>query len=355
MSVTASKKTRAKSSPPKLADYSYTLPAGLIANRPAKPRDSCRLLVLDNCLHQISHHRFFELDKFLIPGDVLVFNQSKVFPARLFGHKSSGGQIELLLLHPTSSFSWTAISSPRPSVNTQLNFPKNLNAKVTVSNPHTGEITLCFNQKSSAVYSLLDQIGQTPLPPYISSPLSETFRRRHYQTVFAAPVGSAAAPTAGLHFTPRLLRKLKNFGVQLEFITLHVGLGTFQPLRSENFQTDKLHREFYSIDQATANRLKLAKAEHRRIIAVGTTTSRALESGFDRCSTDIFIHPPYQFKIIDGLITNFHLPRSSLLMLLTAFISAPKFKGSILHRAYRQAILHQYRFYSFGDAMLVLK
>ena len=345
------------------SDFSYHLPPELIASRPSPRRDHCRLLLLDRQTGQVTHSRFFHLSELLRPDDVLVFNQSKVFPARIFGRKSTGGHLELLLLHQTSPDVWTAISSPRPKINQILNFDQHLSAKVLSSHSQTGEIEIKFNQTSPQILQTLDQIGQTPLPPYIHSSASETRLRADYQTVYARDLGSAAAPTAGLHFTPELLASLRSRGIQTEFLTLHVGLGTFQPLRSQNLIQKKLHSENFSIDSTTASRLLQAKKSGRRIIAVGTTTLRALESWAlhpQAATTDIFIFPPYRFRFVDSLITNFHLPQSSLLMLVTAFTSSPNsphiyrsFRDTIIYSAYQSAISHRYRFFSFGDAMWI--
>ncbi len=343
-------------------DYNYPLPQNLIAHQPSKFRDHCHLLSLNKTTSQIKHHHFFDLPKLLNPNDVLVLNRSKVFPARLFGKKASGGNIEILLIRQINSYLWLAISKPRPAVGQQLIFDHNLIAKVADSDPQTGQIKIKFNQKNKNFFKILNQIGQTPLPSYINSPQSELKLRTQYQTVFATKIGSAAAPTAGLHFTKKLLIDLKKRGVQIEYITLHVGLGTFQNLRPENLVSKTLHSEFYEISSKTAKRLNQAKAKGRQIIAVGTTTVRALESASQKFqnksnlfyitpgqrSTDIFIYPPYQFKFIDSLITNFHLPKSSLLMLVSAFAG----KKNIL-TAYQTAIDQKYHFFSFGDAMFI--
>ncbi len=338
-----------------LKDYSYNLPESLIANKPLKHRDSCRLLCLNRKTGDISHHQFFDLKKILGPNDVLVLNQSKVFPARLFGKKQSGGKFEILLLHQIKSDSWLAISKPRLTVGQHLIFDYKLEAQVFKSNKTNGQIEIKFNQKHQQLFQTLDLIGKTPLPPYIHSKESEKKIRKEYQTVYAKETGSAAAPTAGLHFTKKLISDLKKQGVQIEYVTLHVGLGTFQNLRPENITTKTLHQEFYEIEPQVASRLNLAKQIGKRIIAVGTTSVRTLESACIKnnlksgsSSTQIFIYPPYKFKFVDALITNFHLPESSLLMLVSAFAT----KKNILN-AYQIAIKEQYRFFSFGDAMFI--
>ncbi len=338
-----------------LKDYSYNLPESLIANKPLKRRDFCRLLCLNRKTGGISHHQFFDLKKILTPNDVLVLNKTKVFPARLFGKKESGGKFEILLLHQIKSDSWLAISKPRLTIGQHLIFGHKLEAQVLKSDKTNGQIEIKFNQKHQQLFQTLDLIGHTPLPHYIHNKDSETELRKEYQTVYAKETGSAAAPTAGLHFTKKLISDLKKQGVQIEYVTLHVGLGTFQNLRPENITTKTLHQEFYEIEPEVASRLNLAKQLGKRIIAVGTTSVRTLESAVKNSnlksgknSTQIFIFPPYKFKFVDALITNFHLPQSSLLMLVSAFA----IRKNILN-IYQIAIKEKYRFFSFGDAMFI--
>lgn len=338
-----------------LKDYSYHLPQNLIANHPSPKRDHCRLLSLDKKTGKINHHKFFDLINILGPNDVLVLNQSKVFPARLFGQKQTGGKFEILLIRQIKSDSWLAISKPRLTVGQQLIFKYGLTAQVLSSDKNTGQIKIKFNQNHQIFFQTLDKIGQTPIPPYIHTKDSETEIRKEYQTVYAKEIGSSAAPTAGLHFTKKLLGDLKKRGVQIEYVTLHVGLGTFQNLRPENIATKTLHQEFYEIEPDTAKRLNLAKQQGKRIIAVGTTSVRTLESAYKnhqinsgRNSTQIFIYPPYKFKFVDCLITNFHLPESSLLMLISAFGGKKN-----ISKSYQEAIKEKYRFFSFGDAMFI--
>ena len=337
-------------------DYSYCLPDHFIADKPTSLRDHCRLMCLDRKTGEINHQKFFNLTKILGPNDVLVLNQSKVFPARLFAKKETGGDIEVLLIRQLKSDTWLAISRPRPKNGQQLFFDYQLVGEVIKSDSDTGQIILKFNFKNAKFFQILDKIGHTPIPPYISSHQTESQVRKEYQTVYAKEVGSAAAPTAGLHFTRKLLSQLKKKGVQIEYITLHVGLGTFQSLRPENLQSHTLHSEFYEIKSSVAKRLNLAKQKGKRIIAVGTTTIRTLESATNnqnilqsgKNSTNIFIYPGFKFKFVDALITNFHLPESSLLMLISAFSSR-----QIILSAYQQAIKNKYRFFSFGDAMFI--
>jgi S-adenosylmethionine:tRNA ribosyltransferase-isomerase len=340
----------------KIPDYSYNLPEFLIADKPSLKRDHCRLLTLNKNTGKTDHLHFYNILDLLTPNDVLVLNQSKVFPARLFGKKDSGGDIEVLLIHQINSDTWMAISKPRPNVGRQIIFDHNLIGEVIESDPITGQIKIKFNYKNNQFFQVLDKIGHTPIPPYIKSHQTEAQIRSEYQTVYAKQTGSAAAPTAGLHFTKKLLSQLKAKGVQIEYVTLHVGLGTFQNLRPENIESKSLHSEFYEIKPAVAKRLNQAKQNGKRLIAVGTTSVRTLESATDKNqqivagkkSTNIFIYPPYQFQFVDALITNFHLPESSLLMLVSAFAG----KENIFN-AYQQAISQKYRFFSFGDAMFI--
>ena len=367
----------------KISDYSYDLPENLIADKPSLKRDHCRLLTLNKDTGQIDHLHFYNLLDLLTSNDVLVLNQSKVFPARLFGKKDSGGDIEVLLIHQINSDTWLAISKPRPSIGRQLIFDHNLIGQVIESDPITGQIKIKFNFKNNKFFQVLDKIGHTPIPPYIKSHQTESQIRSEYQTVYAKQTGSAAAPTAGLHFTKKLLSQLKTKGVQTEYVTLHVGLGTFQNLRPENIESNTLHSEFYEIKPTVAKRLNQAKQSGKRIIAVGTTSVRTLESASTECvknsadtffscfqfasdakkknvsknfnqikpgknHTEIFIYPPYRFKFVDCLITNFHLPESSLLMLVSAFAGKEN-----TFTAYQQAIKNKYRFFSFGDAMFI--
>jgi len=336
-----------------LNDYNFNLPKKLIANKPVSPRDSSKLLTFNKSTKEVHHYKFSDLTKILGPNDLLVLNQSKVFPARLFGHKETGTKIELLLLRQIKADTWIAISKPRPKIGEKIIFPQNLLAQILKSNPHSGQIEIKFNFKNQDFFSLLEKIAFTPLPPYISSTQTEAEIKKEYQTVYAKETGSAAAPTAGLHFTKKLLASLRKKGVQIEYVTLHVGLGTFQNLRPENIKSKTLHSEFYEIDKETTKRLNLAKKEGKRIIAVGTTSLRTLESAADnnsqlkniKDSTNLFIFPPYKFKFIDALITNFHLPKSSLLILVSTLIG----RQNIL-KLYQQAIKKKYRFFSFGDA-----
>lgn len=319
-----------------------------IADTPTKPRDHSKLMVIDRQNGKISHHKFYELPKLLKPSDVLVFNNSKVIPARLYGHKSTGGKVEILLLRKRSPNEWEFISHPGLKPGQKVIITPKFQVEIVNS-----QVLKIVNFNSY----LISRYGRTPLPPYIKSDQKEAILRKQYQTVYAANPGSSAAPTAGLHFTNRLINKLRTMNYELEYITLHVGLGTFKPPTPEQIKTGVLHSEFYTLDANVARRLNKAKSSNRRIIAVGTTTCRVLETCSDASGklhaqtgdTNIFIQPGYKFKFIDGLITNFHLPDSSLIMLVSAFASP-----SIIKTAYSQAISHNYRFYSFGDSSLII-
>lgn len=346
-----------------LSDFDYKLPESLIAHSPSFPRDHSRLLNFNRHTNTVSHHHFYDLPKLLSNNDVLVFNQTKVFPARLYGKKPTGGKVEILLLKKLSPTSWHALCKPGLKLNQSLSF-NSVNGVVTKV-LSDGSVHLDFdnlNQKT------LNHLGSMPLPPYIHSPLSQDLLKRRYQTTYAKQSGSAAAPTAGLHFTKSLLAKLKQQGVQLEFVTLHVGLGTFKSPTQQQLNNKTLHQEEFTLTDETANHLNQAKIEGKRIIAVGTTTTRVLETCANTEGvltpqsglTDIFISPGYKFKFIDALITNFHLPQSSLLMLISALTTSPNsrqkftnFISSPIGKAYLQAIQEKYRFFSFGDAMFI--
>lgn len=363
----------------KTADFFYRLPPELIAQKPACPRDRSRLLIYKSKVKvqkskkktkdqglktgALEHRHFYDLPDYLQRGDVLVFNDTKVFPARLIGQKESGGKIEALLLEPKTADTWTALLKPgRHALGQTLSFSPDLNAKVA---GRAQEIfSLKFNQAGAALDKLIDQLGQTPTPPYIK----KFAELREYQTIYAKHRGSVAAPTAGLHFTPGLLAKLKKRGIQFEYVTLHVGLGTFQPVKEAEIERHQIHTEKYSVMPETWERLRAAKQDGRRIIAVGTTTARLLETlgatmtGADlrpplKGHTNIFITPGYHFKMIDALITNFHLPKSTLLMLVAAFIGDriknPRAGIEQTRQIYRTAVQNKYRFYSFGDAILI--
>jgi S-adenosylmethionine:tRNA ribosyltransferase-isomerase len=341
-----------------LSDFDYQLPPELIAQEPAKPRDTARLLVLDKTTGRIEHSKFYNLTNYLQAGDVLVVNDSKVFPARLFGHKkTSGGQVEVFLHQPRTGRRWECLVGGRVHEGLELEFAAGLHATLLNDN-HDGTWEVEFNRQGKDFFKAINRLGLVPLPPYIKRPDSLETDRRNYQTVYAneAKIGSAAAPTAGLHFTKRLLKKIKTQGVIIEKVTLHVGLGTFAPVKTDNISEHKMHSEHIQISPAVARRLKQAKQEGRRIIAVGTTSARTLEtwgqagapaSGLTTW-TEIFIRPGYQFTIVDSLITNFHLPKSTLLMLIAALAGK-----DAIDKAYQIALSQKYRFFSYGDAMFI--
>lgn len=354
------------------ADFDFTLPPGLIAQTPAFARDGSRLLVLDRRDGQLKHSHFPDLREFLRAGDVLVLNNSRVLRARLRGRKpASGGQVELLLVEELSPNEWWTMLRPgkRVRVGTEIHLltnhraPTSITAVVQEKNAE-GHCRVCFTGTPNLLHEL-DALGEIPLPPYIDRAAGADDDTR-YQTVFAQPAGSVAAPTAGLHFTPQLLDDLRARGVEIHFVTLHVGLGTFAPVKAENLADHVMHEERYELSAATADAVNQAKQEHRRVIAVGTTTVRVLESAAalaphhapltpHQGRTRIFIHPPFQFRIIDALLTNFHLPQSTLLMLVSAFAAPGELRGRDLTlAAYAEAVRERYRFFSYGDAMLIL-
>lgn len=337
----------------KLAEFSFELPPELIAQKPAEPRDSCRLMVLDRSAVTIQDKHFCDLEALLHSGDVLVMNNSRVLPARIL-FEYEGKKVELFLLRKIDSSSWIAIGKPGKILVAGKIFQLEYGLSFEIDEVYPdGQRRVRFSLAERELDEVLEKIGVPPFPPYIKNPEASF---DDYQTVYAAEKGSVAAPTAGLHFTRALLDRLQAKGVQLEFVTLHVGLGTFQPVKTEIIEDHQMHSELFFLDEKVAQRLSDAKKEGRRIIAVGTTSVRVLESTYEESSfkagygeTAIFIYPGYQWKAVNGLITNFHLPQSTLIMLVSAFAG----KEFVL-RAYNHAIQQKYRFYSFGDAMLLL-
>lgn len=344
-------------------DFDYQLPPELIAQTPVEPRDASRLLVLDRATGALSHEQFREIGRYLRPGDLLVANESRVLPARLFGRKTTGGSVEVLLLRRRDERIWEALvggKGVRPGTQLHIARPDDetapaLHADVLELLPHGGRL-LQFDQP---IEPLLPALGVMPLPPYIHTRLDNPER---YQTVYSATHGSAAAPTAGLHFTPELIDALRQQGVQWATVTLHVGLDTFRPVQVDDPAQHTMHSEYYELGPDAAAAINQARAEQRRIIAVGTTTVRVLETAAQQAeqagqpelqpgvgNTTIFIYPPYRFRAVDGLITNFHLPRSTLMMLVSALAG----REHIL-AAYAEAVRERYRFFSFGDAMLII-
>ena len=338
----------------KLSDFDYELPEELIAQTPIKTRDQSRLMVLDKKTGEVVHKHFYDIKSELHKGDVLVLNDTKVIPARLIGTKEdTGAVIELLLLKDLGNNIWECLSRPakRLKVGTIVTFQDKLKAEI-VEKKEEGIVHVKLLYEG-ILMEILDELGMMPLPPYIHEKLED---KNRYQTVYAKNIGSAAAPTAGLHFTEELLEELKSMGVEILFVTLHVGLGTFRPVEEENILEHHMHTEFYQMNKEVADKLNKAKKEGRKIYAVGTTSTRTLETimhkyhEFRECSgnTDIFIYPGFEFMAIDGLITNFHLPKSTLLMLVSALSSK-----EIILNAYREAVKEKYRFFSFGDAMFI--
>jgi len=361
-----------------LSDFDYHLPSELIAQQPMKPRDHSRLLLLDRKTGTLTHRHFYNLLDYLRPGDLLVLNNSKVFPARLLGQKKiTGGQVEVFLHQPQKKIGqkkniWECLVGGRAQEGLEITF--SLKRKLIVSsqtqllrakllkNNQDGTWQVEFNLKGQKFWRIVRRIGEVPLPPYIKRTNQLVSDRQNYQTVFADKrrVGSAAAPTAGLHFTKNLLKKIQARGVKIRYLTLHVGLGTFAPVKTKNINKHKMHREFISVSASTIREIKRTKQVGGRIIAVGTTSCRALESlDWERLRkqdilasqsfwTDIFIYPGYHFKIIDALVTNFHLPKSSLIMLVSALAGQKNIRD-----AYQAAVAEKYRFFSYGDAMFI--
>ena len=338
----------------KKTDFYFDLPEKLIAQTPIAQRDHSRLMVLDRETGAISHSSFYRLPELLHPGDCLVLNDSRVIPARLIGTRSSGGSVELVLLRDLGGGRWECLSRPgrKTKPGTELSFGDG-ELTATVAEVIEGGNRIVQFHYEGIFLEILERLGKMPLPPYIKEELQDAER---YQTVYSRELGSAAAPTAGLHFTHELLNQLAAQGVRICSVTLHVGLGTFRPVKEDNIEDHPMHAEFCIIPEETAETVNRTKAEGGRVIAVGTTSCRTLESFADcdgrlkACSgwTDIFIYPGYRFKCIDGLITNFHLPESTLIMLVSALAG----REHVLH-AYETAIAERYRFFSFGDAMFI--
>lgn len=339
----------------RLSDFTYELPPELIAQQPLTMRDQSRFLVLHKETGRIEHRIFTDLPQYLRKGDVLVSNNTRVIPARLFGRKEqTGAAIEAVLLKRLDQNRWETLVRPgkRIKTGTRIIFAEGLLEAEALEATSAGGRVLKFTYQG-VFEEVLDRVGQIPLPPYIHEKLNEPER---YQTVYARHPGSAAAPTAGLHFTPGLLEEVRKIGVEWVEVLLHVGLGTFRPVKTENILEHKMHEEYYEIPEAAALSINNALAEGRRVIAVGTTAVRTLESaaGQGRVNagsgwTDIFIYPGYQFKVVSALITNFHLPQSTLLMLVSALAGRDK-----ILQAYEEAVKERYRFFSFGDAMLIV-
>ena len=341
----------------KREDFNFELPEELIAQDPLEDRSSSRLLVLDKETGDVEHHVFKEIVDYLNPGDCLVINDTKVLPARLIGEREgTGAKVEVLLLKRNENDIWETLVKPgrKAKPGTKLVFGNGLLHAEVLEVVEEGNRMIQFHYEG-IFEEILDQLGQMPLPPYITHQLED---KNRYQTVYAKNTGSAAAPTAGLHFTPELLKQIEEKGVDIAHVTLHVGLGTFRPVKVDNILEHHMHSEFYQIEQCEADKINRAKENGHRVICVGTTSCRTVESAADEngrlreCSgwTEIFIYPGYQFKILDCLITNFHLPESTLIMLVSALAG----REHVL-AAYEEAVKERYRFFSFGDAMFIKK
>ena len=338
----------------KKSDFYFDLPEELIAQTPLQKRDSSRLLCLDKTTGETAHHSFFELTDFLREGDCMVLNNSRVLPARLIGCRSTGGSVELVLLRDLGENRWECLSRPgrKTKPGTELLFGEG-ELRAVVEDVCEGGNRIVRFEYDGIFLEVLERLGKMPLPPYIKAELEDSER---YQTVYSKELGSAAAPTAGLHFTPELLEKIAAMGVKICFVTLHVGLGTFRPVKEDEIEDHAMHSEFCIIPEETAAAVTEAKMQGRRVIAVGTTSCRTLESFSEEDGTlkagsgwtNIFIYPGYKFKCVDALITNFHLPESTLIMLVSALAG----RENVLN-AYKIAVENRYRFFSFGDAMFI--
>ena len=335
----------------KLSEFDYHLPEELIAKYPVEPRDSCRLMVLDRRNQKIEHRIFRDIVDYLKEGDLLVLNDTKVIPARLIGRKTTGAKIEVLLLRPYTDNEWEVLikNIKRLKPGQEVIFGEDFKA-VLLEKYQEGKARVKLIGDN--IKELINKYGHIPLPPYIERE-DEERDKEAYQTVFARKEGAVASPTAGLHFTQELLKKLEEKGIKKAFCTLHVGLGTFRPIQTEDITKHKMHEEYYQIPDETLQAIRETKEKGKRVIAVGTTVVRTLETyaqtGKKEGFSDIFIYPPYQFKMVDALITNFHLPKSTLILLVSAFAGK-----DFIFKAYNEAIQQKYRFFSYGDAMLIL-
>lgn len=339
----------------KTSDFYYDLPKELIAQTPLKDRSSSRLMIVDKNSDNLEHKHFSDIVDYLNPGDCLVLNDTRVIPARLYGTKEgTGGKIEFLLLNRKSQDEWEVILKPgkKAKPGARFVFGDGLLKAEIIDTINEGNRLVRF-EYDGLFENVLDTLGEMPLPPYITEHLED---KERYQTVYSKNNGSAAAPTAGLHFTPELLKKIEDKGVKIAYVTLHVGLGTFRPVKVDDVENHHMHSEFFVINEETASIINQTKKDGGKIISVGTTSTRTLETvadenGFVKATTgwtDIFIYPPYKFKCVNSLITNFHLPESTLLMLVSAFSSK-----EIIMNAYHEAVAQKYRFFSFGDAMFI--
>ncbi len=341
------------------SDFFYDLPEELIAQTPIEPRDQSRMMVLSFGSDSIEHKHFYDIIDYFKPGDCLILNNTRVLPARIYGvKKGTGANVEFLLLNQIENDLWETLAGPGKRAKTGAEFTFGdgiLEARVEEVLDNGNRIVRFSYDKSDNIFNILDKIGQMPLPHYITEELEN---KERYQTVYSKELGSAAAPTAGLHFTNEILATLKERGVNIGYVTLHVGLGTFRPVKAEKIEDHHMHSEHYYLPKETADLINETKKNGGRVIAVGTTSCRTLESAATFCGeireddrfTDIFIYPGYKFKCIDGLLTNFHLPESTLIMLVSALYGYDK-----TLRAYKEAVDEKYRFFSFGDCMLILQ
>ncbi len=338
------------------SDFYYDLPQELIAQTPIEPRNASRLLKVDRVTGECTHDHFYNLKDYLRPGDLLVVNDSRVLPARIYGEKADNGSfIEFLLVEQRGENEWEILCRPgkKAKVGTRFVFGGGILSAVITDVLEDGNRIAQFECEKGSFFATLDKIGQMPLPPYITEKLKD---KERYQTVYSNELGSSAAPTAGLHFTKEQMQELEDMGINIAYVTLHVGLGTFRPVKEDRVLDHKMHREHYELPKRTADLINKTKAEGGRVIAVGTTSCRTLESvatffgQIKECEgyTDIFIYPGYEFKVLDGLITNFHLPESTLIMLVSAFLG---YENTM--NAYKTAVEEKYRFFSFGDSMFI--
>ncbi len=341
----------------KTSDFFYELPQELIAQTPVEPRDSSRLMVLNKESGKIEHRVFSDLLEYLDEGDCLVLNNTRVIPARIYGvKKETGAVVEFLLLKQKENNIWECLCKPgkRAKIGTEFVFGEGITECEVTDVTEEGNRIIQFKCDKKEIYNILDKIGKMPLPPYITEELKNGER---YQTVYSKELGSAAAPTAGLHFTEEMLEKIRQMGVNITYVTLHVGLGTFRPVKVDDVTNHKMHSEYYYLPKETADIINNTKKNGKRVISVGTTSTRTLESVAskygeireDEGDTEIFIYPGYEFKAIDAQITNFHLPESTLIMLVSAFAGYDN-----VMNAYKEAVKEKYRFFSFGDAMLII-
>lgn len=344
-----------------LSEFDYQLPEELIAQRPSDKRENSKMLVLNPSEHKILHKHFYDIVDLIDDNSILILNNTKVIPARLYGYKDTGAKIEVFLLKEKDNHNWEVLIKPskRVKVGTIVKISDELSCEVLESLPDDGKWLVKMIYEGD-IFEILHRVGNIPLPPYIERKMSNEELKKldfeRYQTVYAKDEGSVAAPTAGLHFTQEILEKLKNKGVQIGYVTLNVGIGTFRPVKCENVLDHKMDSEAFEISEETANLINKAKSEGKKLIAVGTTTVRTLETAFQqfgeikacKSASELFIYPPYEFKVVDKLITNFHLPKSTLLMLVSALAGK-----DFIFEAYAEAIKEKYRFYSYGDCMFI--